>query len=109
SWLGGTPDRLIARFLDILFAFPSILFAVLAVIALGAGLIAPVIALSVAYTPYIARVIRAAAGHEPQLPYIAACQLLGYSSLPDRRQSPAPHPAAAHHRPGHHPLRLRAA
>ena len=59
SWLGGTADRLIARFLDILFAFPSILFAVLAVIAFGAGLIAPVSALSVAYTPYIARVIRA--------------------------------------------------
>jgi len=80
SWLGGTADRLIARFLDILFAFPSILFAVLAVIAFGAGLIAPVIALSVAYTPYIARVIRAAAVHERQLAYIEACQLLGYSS-----------------------------
>jgi peptide/nickel transport system permease protein len=80
SWLGGAADRLMARLLDILFAFPSILFAVLAVVAFGAGLIAPVIALSVAYTPYIARVIRSAAVHERQLPYIEACQLLGYSS-----------------------------
>ncbi|MDR2984060.1 MAG: ABC transporter permease [Nocardiopsaceae bacterium] len=80
SWLGGTADRLMARFLDILFAFPSILIAVLAVIAFGTGLTAPVIALSVAYTPYIARVIRSAAVHERQLPYIEACQLLGFSS-----------------------------
>jgi peptide/nickel transport system permease protein len=79
SWLGGTADRLMARFLDILFAFPSILFAVLAVVSFGAGLTAPVIALSVAYTPYIARVIRSAAVHERQLAYIEACQLLGYS------------------------------
>jgi peptide/nickel transport system permease protein len=80
SWLGGVRDRLTSRLLDILFAFPSILFAVLAVVAFGTGLVAPVIALSVAYTPYIARVIRAEAVRERQLPYIEACQLLGYSS-----------------------------
>jgi peptide/nickel transport system permease protein len=80
TWVGGAFDRVTARFMDILFAFPGLLFAVLAVVAFGAGLIAPVIALSVAYTPYIARVIRAAAVHERQLPYLEACQLLGYSS-----------------------------
>ena len=80
SWFGGAADRITARLLDILFAFPSILFAVLAVVAFGTGLIAPVIALSVAYTPYIARVIRSAAIHERQLPYVEACQLLGFSS-----------------------------
>jgi peptide/nickel transport system permease protein len=80
SWAGGWPDKIIARSLDILFAFPAILLAVLAVVALGTGLIAPVIALSIAYTPYIARVIRSMAMHERQLPYIQACQILGYSS-----------------------------
>jgi len=80
TWFGGAFDRITARLLDILFAFPSILFAVLAVVAFGTGLIAPVIALSIAYTPYIARVIRSAAIHERQLPYVEACQLLGFSS-----------------------------
>ena len=80
TWTGGAFDRVTARFMDILFAFPGLLFAVLAVVAFGAGLIAPVIALSVAYTPYIARVIRAAAVHERQLPYLETCQLLGYSA-----------------------------
>lgn len=80
TWLGGAFDRVLARLLDILFAFPALLFAVLAVVAFGAGLMAPVIALSVAYTPYIARVVRAGAVRQRQLPYIEACQLLGYSS-----------------------------
>lgn len=80
SWLGGSVDRVITRVLDILFAFPSILFAILAVVAFGTGLIAPVLALSIAYTPYIARIVRSEAVHERQLPYIEECQLLGYSS-----------------------------
>jgi len=80
TWVGGAFDRVAARFMDILFAFPGLLFAVLAVVAFGAGLIAPVISLSIAYTPYIARVIRAAAVHQRQLPYLETCQLLGYSS-----------------------------
>jgi peptide/nickel transport system permease protein len=80
TWIGGPFDRVMSRFMDTLFAFPGLLFAVLAVVAFGTGLTAPVIALSIAYTPYIARVIRAAAVRQRQLPYIEACQLLGYSS-----------------------------
>jgi peptide/nickel transport system permease protein len=80
TWIGGPFDRVMARFMDTLFAFPGLLFAVLAVVAFGTGLIAPVIALSIAYTPYIARVIRAASVHQRQLPYIEECQLLGFSS-----------------------------
>jgi peptide/nickel transport system permease protein len=80
TWIGGAFDRVMARFMDTLFAFPGLLFAVLAVVAFGTGLTAPVIALSIAYTPYIARVIRAASVHQRQLPYIEACQLLGFSS-----------------------------
>jgi peptide/nickel transport system permease protein len=80
TWIGGAFDRVMSRFMDTLFAFPGLLFAVLAVVAFGTGLTAPVIALSIAYTPYIARVIRAAAIRQRQLPYIEACQLLGFSS-----------------------------
>jgi len=80
TWIGGAFDRITARIMDMLFAFPGLLFAILAVVAFGTGLVAPVIALSIAYTPYIARVIRAAAVRQRQLPYIEACQLLGFSS-----------------------------
>jgi peptide/nickel transport system permease protein len=78
-WIGGAVDRAVARVLDVIFSFPALLLAVLAVAILGAGFVAPVIALSVAYVPYVARVVRSVALRERHLPYIDACQALGYS------------------------------
>lgn len=80
AWFGGATDRIIARGLDVLFAFPGLLFAIIAVAVFGQGLTAPVIALSIAYTPYIARVVRSVALRERNLPYIEACRLAGFSS-----------------------------
>ena len=53
--------------------------AIIAVAVLGTGLLAPVLALSLAYTPYIARVLRSVALRERHLPYVESCQLVGYS------------------------------
>jgi peptide/nickel transport system permease protein len=50
AWTGGT---VIARVLDVMFAFPALLLAFLAVALFGAGLPAAIIALAVAYTPYL--------------------------------------------------------
>ena len=58
--------------LDILFAFPGILLAVLAAAIFGAGLTAASIALMIAYMPYVARVLRGAALKERGQPYVAA-------------------------------------
>ncbi len=57
------------------------------------GLIAPVIALSIAYLPYIARVLRSGAIRERALPYIDACYAEGLPTRTHRR----PPPAAQHH------------
>jgi peptide/nickel transport system permease protein len=81
AWVGGLFDNVVSRILDILFAFPGIILAMLAVALFGPGLIAPVIALSIAYLPYIARVLRSAAIRERVLPYIDACYAEG---LPTR-------------------------
>ncbi|MER6557147.1 ABC transporter permease [Streptomyces sp. NPDC001027] len=78
-WFGGWFDRLLTRVLDIAFAFPPLLLAVLSVVLFGPGLTAPVVALAVAYTPYIARVVRSAALRERHLPYIESCTLAGLS------------------------------
>ena len=78
AWLGGWPDKVIVRCLDVLFAFPALLFAVLAVVAFGPGLMAPACALAVAYTPYVARVVRSVAIAERHMPYIESFQLLGF-------------------------------
>jgi len=79
-WVGGWFDLVAARVLDLLFAFPGLLVAILAVAILGPGLFAPVVALALAYTPYIARVVRTVALRERNLAYIESCQIVGLSA-----------------------------
>ena len=81
AWRGGPYDAVISSGLDIVFAFPGILLAVLASAVFGAGLLAPVLALSVAYTPYVARVLRGAALRERAQQYVAALEVQGASSI----------------------------
>ncbi|MEV4255201.1 ABC transporter permease [Spirillospora sp. NPDC049652] len=77
AWTGGWFDAVVARVCDALFAFPGLLLAILATALFGAGLPAAVIALSIAYTPYLARIVRSAALRERSLPYVAALRVQG--------------------------------
>ena len=79
AWRGGRFDTLMSSALDIAFAFPGILLAILAAAVFGAGLFAAVLVLSLAYTPYIARVVRGSALQERSKPYIAAWEVQGMS------------------------------
>ena len=81
AWRGGWVDSVISTVLDILFAFPAILLAILAAAVFGKGLTAPTLALAVAYTPYVARVLRGAALRERAREYIAACEVQGLPAL----------------------------
>jgi peptide/nickel transport system permease protein len=80
AWRRGATDAVISSGLDILFAFPGILLAVLATTVFGAGLTAAALALSVAYMPYVARVLRGAALKERSQPYVAALEVQGASA-----------------------------
>jgi len=81
AWAGRWVDASISTVLDILFAFPAILLAVLAAAVFGAGLTAPTLALAIAYTPYIARVLRGAALRERAREYVDACEVQGLSAV----------------------------
>ncbi|MGB8860934.1 MAG: ABC transporter permease [Ilumatobacteraceae bacterium] len=81
AWRGGRVDTAISSVIDIVFAFPGILLAILATTALGVGLTAAVVALAIAYTPFLARVLRSAALVERGLPYVAALEVQGASSF----------------------------
>jgi peptide/nickel transport system permease protein len=81
AWRGGWADSVLGTVMDILFAFPAILLAVLTAAVFGPGLIAPTIALAIAYTPYIARVLRSAAVRERARDYIAAGEVQGLSAF----------------------------
>ena len=80
AWRGGVVDSVVSSGLDILFAFPAILLAVLATAVFGAGQTAAALALVVAYTPYVARVLRGAALRERSRPYIVALEVQGASA-----------------------------
>jgi peptide/nickel transport system permease protein len=80
AWRRGASDAVISSGLDIVFAFPGILLAVMAAAVFGAGLTAAAIALSIAYMPYVARVLRGAALKERNQPYVAALEVQGVSA-----------------------------
>lgn len=80
AWRGGVVDSIVSSGLDILFAFPAILLAVLATAVFGAGQTAAALALVVAYTPYVARVLRGAALRERGRPYVVALEVQGASA-----------------------------
>jgi len=62
-------------------AAPGILLAILAVAFFGAGLAAPVVALTIAYTPYFARLTRTVARREMSQTYVVALTQLGYGGM----------------------------
>ncbi len=77
AWVGGWLDSAVARVIDAMFAFPGILLAILAVTLFGFGLLPAGVGLSLAYTPYLARLVRAAALRERVLPYVDALVVQG--------------------------------
>ncbi|WP_438452534.1 ABC transporter permease [Streptomyces asiaticus] len=81
AWRGGWVDTVIGRLIDVLFAFPALLVAILAVAVFGKGMTAPVIAMSLAYMPYTARLVRGLALQEQARPYIAAYRVQGHSGV----------------------------
>ncbi|GAA2660279.1 MULTISPECIES: ABC transporter permease [Nonomuraea] len=81
AWAGGRVDAVISRVLDVLFAVPGIVFALITVAVLGPGIPGVVAGLAVAYTPYVARVVRSAALRERSLPYVAAAWVQGRSAF----------------------------
>lgn len=80
-WFGGKVDAFISRVLDILFAFPNMLLAILAIAIFGPSLVTASIALAIGFTPYSARVIRSVALRERGLPYVSSAQLQGISGF----------------------------
>jgi len=78
GWRGGWIDAVLGRVFDVVFAFPSLLIAIMAVALFGKGLVAPVIAMSIAYAPFVARLTRSLVVAERSRPYVAAYRVQGF-------------------------------
>ncbi|MFJ8014992.1 ABC transporter permease [Streptomyces sp. NPDC096339] len=79
AWRGGWADAVLSRSMDLVFAIPGLMLAILLVAVAGPGMTAPVIAMSVAYTPYVGRLVRGIARQEKERPYIEAYVVQGWS------------------------------
>ncbi|MFV2175225.1 ABC transporter permease [Actinomadura sp. LOL_016] len=78
---GGWADAVLSRGMDIVFAFPSLLLAMLVVAVFGPGLAGPICALSVGYTPFIGRMVRSMAIQEGTRPYIDGYRVMGFGEV----------------------------
>ncbi|MEZ0095670.1 ABC transporter permease [Streptacidiphilus sp. EB129] len=78
AWYGGLVDATVARVFDLVYALPGLLLAVLAVALFGPGLTPAVAALSIAYVPFLARIVRAAALQQRNSPYVDALAVQGF-------------------------------
>lgn len=77
GWRGGWVDAVIGRLVEIGFAFPALLLAILAVSLFGKGLFAPVVAMSMAYTPFMARQVRGLVRTVKSRPFVSAYSVQG--------------------------------
>lgn len=79
GWRGGWLDATLGRLFDVVFAFPSLLIAIMAVALFGKGLVAPVVAMSIAYIPFVARLTRTLVTAERHRSYVSAYRVQGFS------------------------------
>lgn len=81
GYKGGTFDLLFMRFVDIMFAFPDLLFVIAISFAIGRGLFTLFIALAIVGWPGVARIIRSQVISIKQKEYIEAARAIGMSDM----------------------------
>ena len=77
GYFGGVVDTVLNRSQDVLFAFPTLLLAIIIVAVLGQGLFNAVLAIAIVYTPRFARIARASALSIRTSEYLDAARLAG--------------------------------
>ncbi|MEO7061975.1 MAG: ABC transporter permease [Lapillicoccus sp.] len=94
GYLGGIIDEVIMRIADLVFAFPTIILAMVVAAALGPSLTNAVIALALVNWPNYARVMRSLVVGARGQEYVVAGRLLGAGPLTSLRRDVLPNVAA---------------
>lgn len=81
GYLGGWFDEALSRVVDAILALPTVLIALLALVAIGASNITVVLVIAFTFAPLIARTVRAAVLVERELDYVAAAELRRENAL----------------------------
>jgi len=77
GYLQGRPDGFIMRTVDVLLAFPQLVFALLLVSIIGPKLWLVIVAVGLSHAPQVARVMRAATLDVSERDFVKATELLG--------------------------------
>lgn len=77
GYVGRWPEYLITRIMDVIFAFPGVLLAILVISIVGAGFASIVIAIATVYTPIFARVVRGSTLPLKQVEFVQAAVATG--------------------------------
>jgi peptide/nickel transport system permease protein len=75
GYFRGVVDDVLSRFIDAALALPTVIIALLAIVALGTSKVAVIIVVGLVFAPIIARTVRAAVLQEREMEYVAAAQL----------------------------------
>ena len=79
GYYGGWIDSLIMRIVDVMFAFPALLLAIVIVAVIGTGLDKAMVAIGIVYTPQMARIIRSSVLYIKEMEYIEVQKAIGSS------------------------------
>ena len=79
AYFGGRIDLFVQRIMDVLFAFPVIILALVVVAVLGTGAGNVILAIAAPMVPRCARVVRSSALSVREMPYIDAARASGFS------------------------------
>ena len=77
GYFRGWLDEIVSRFIDAFLAIPGIIFLIAVITSLGASVPTLIVTIGVAFTPIIARTVRAAVLAEAEQDYVQAAKLRG--------------------------------
>ncbi|KPQ14109.1 MAG: peptide/nickel transport system permease protein [Rhodobacteraceae bacterium HLUCCO18] len=77
GYFGGRIDNVLMRIIDALLSFPALLLALTISAVLGPNLQNTIIAIGIAFTPFLARIVRGEALRVVQMPYVEAARAAG--------------------------------
>jgi peptide/nickel transport system permease protein len=77
----GIVDDILSRIIEAVLALPLLILALVALTALGTSNATVILAIGLAFTPQVARVVRSAVQGERHLDYVAAARLRGENAL----------------------------
>lgn len=81
GYFGGWLDEVMMRIIDALFAFPSILLALVVISLLGTGKYHVILALGIAFIPSFSRVVRGEYLKQREMDYVKNARIMGCGNL----------------------------